>query len=556
MADLRDAALLNQMKAGASRVAPQVNLGVRFKLAIRRFVVASSATPLCSFYNAIYRWHLAYAVRRLRRLTGVHSIYVTRGMALSEVLPGISDIDLNIYGEWNNLQEAAVNSELDRLMRLSPLFDAQPAQSIESLQSLYATDYSFQLSLHQGRTEWRLMYGEGVFDLLPDMPISRVAGAYYMELRVWWGRFVNSAFGFGEMAIDELFRTSTAYKVVANLMNFQSVLEGGPPESSRSRMMQSALSRMAGEDRRLLQRLVASADSRHRSFDGNIQEETFPFLLRNYEEVHAKLRGTPSFQSIAAQIHIDASASEMLVSSSARAHAETMVEWVKKNWTGFRAAYLVPSLSFYYPDDLVLLLEVDPADLPTVAQIRQLCRYSIDGGSRLIQRVAPYLLLAGGAYELEILSEVELWHHTFHPLANPEIFALIERREFVLHGAPRGPSEPPVWTRFGSDLIDEELMIRRAALSKIAEAGNIASLELLRNLWRHLQLEIVQRSAAGGSVLLPMTPAAVQRALQMFGFPGGALLEQLRVAYESEINGEPVDVSPLLPGLMQMFGAL
>jgi hypothetical protein len=170
--------------------------------------------------------------------------------------------------------------------------------------------------------------------------------------------------------------------------------------------------------------------------------------------------------------------------------------------------------------------------------------------------VAPYLLLTGGAYQLEILSEVELWHHTFHPLANPEIFALIERREFVLHGEPRGASEPPVWTRFASDLIDEELMIRRAALSKISEAGNIASLELLRNLWRHLQLEIVQRSAAGGSVLLPMTPAAVQRALQMFGFPGGALLEQLRVAYESEINGEPIDVSPLLPGLMQMFGAL
>lgn len=93
-------------------------------------------------------------------------------------------------------------------------------------------------------------------------------------------------------------------------------------------------------------------------------------------------------------------------------------------------------------------------------------------------------------------------------------------------------------------------------LSKISQAGNIASLELLRNLWRHLQLEIVQRSAAVGSVVLPMTPAAVHRALENFGLPSGALFEQLLAAYESEINGEPVDVSPLLPGLMQMFGAL
>lgn len=125
----------------------------------------------------------------------------------------------------------------------------------------------------------------------------------------------------------------------------------------------------------------------------------------------------------------------------------------------------MPSLSFYYPDDLVLLLEVDPAELPTVAQIRQLCRHSIDGGSRLIQRVAPYLLLAEGAYQLEILGEVELWHHTFHPLANPETFALIQRREFVVDGGPRGLSEPPVWTRFASDLIDEELMIIRRSFS-------------------------------------------------------------------------------------------
>ena len=93
-------------------------------------------------------------------------------------------------------------------------------------------------------------------------------------------------------------------------------------------------------------------------------------------------------------------------------------------------------------------------------------------------------------------------------------------------------------------------------LSKISQAGNIASLELLRNLWRHLQLEIVQRSAATRSVVLAMTPAAVHRALPKFGLPDSSLFEQLRIAYESEINGEPADVGPLLPELMHLFGAL
>jgi hypothetical protein len=80
-------------------------------------------------------------------------------------------------------------------------------------------------------------------------------------------------------------------------------------------------------------------------------------------------------------------------------------------------------------------------------------------------------------------------------------------------------------------------------------------MELLRNLWRQLQLEIVQRSKERGFAVLPMTLPSIQRMLGHFGVPTGTILDELREAYESELNGQPVDVRPLLPQLMALFAA-
>ncbi|MGD0942111.1 MAG: hypothetical protein ABR905_20650, partial [Terracidiphilus sp.] len=216
---------------------------------------------------------------------------------------------------------------------------------------------------------------------------------------------------------------------------------------------------------------------------------------------------------------------------------------------GYRTSYLMPCMSFFNLDDLVLLLDVDVHRLPSVLQIRQLCRYALDHAGSLPQRVALFLLLPEGAYQLELVSSIEQWHHTLCPAANPAVFASLDRAEFLLDGEPRPSAVSAVWSRFASDLVDEELLIRRAALAKIAESGDIASPELLRNLWRHLQLEIVQHTAQEGTAILPITAAAVERNLYCLGIAENSIFARLRQAYESEIQGHAADIRPLLPEL-------
>jgi hypothetical protein len=527
---------------------------------LQRFVIATSQTPLRTLYLAIYRWHVRFAVQKLRSFPGLHSIYVTRSMATQQIQPGVSDIDLSIYGDWTEEQLVPVRAALQSLSRWSPLFDrnlAQSAQTLKEAQALYATDYYFRHRLDEGRTEWKLLVGHDLFAMLPPPDPARTAGGYYMDLRLWWSNFVKTAFAFGPMAGDDVFRISIPCKVAAHLLNAQNVLAGGPPESSRQNILQAALQTRDGTQRQFLERLVQSSATGHRSFAGDILEESLPFLLQTFEAIHAQIQATSAFGlgNTGGAVRIDGSAAELLISPSARSFAQHVVELVKSTWTGYRSSYLLPGMSFFNLDDLVLLLEVDANRLPTVLQIRQLCRYALDHADGLPQRVALFLLLPEGAYQLELVSPTEQWHLTLCPAANPEVFASLDRAEFLLHGEPRVRAVAPLWSRFANDLVDEEISIRRAALGKIAGTGDIASLDVLRNLWRHLQLEIVQRGAREGAAILPITVAAVQRNLYRLGIAENAIFARLREAYESEIQGRPVDIGPFLPELMGLFAA-
>ena len=559
MADIRETVLLDHMDTARFRKKPSSPFRDKLKMALRTFVVATADTPLGPVYHAIYRAHVRHAVRTIKKLPGVHSIYVTGGMANGEIQPGISDIDLTVNGVWTEEEQARLTDALKRLSGQSPLYDSllsQSSQSLDSLQSLYATDFYFQFLFDRGRTRWKRLYGDDIFAMLPAVPADRIGGGYYMELRTWWCFFLKSAFGFGPTATNELFRNSITYKAAASLLMCKAYFDGQPPASSRLDIMQRAADRAEGADKDLLQRLIAGNAARHRHFVGDIQQETCGFILRQMEAVHAELGNNASFQPLKLDgIHIDGSASEMMVSAPARSFVDAVVARVKAEWKGYLSAYLVPCLSFFYPDDLVLLLDVRAGELPSVQQIRDLCAFAIDQAPALTQRVALYLLLPEAAYQLEIVSVIELWHHTLCRQANPEVFALLERQEFVIDGSPRSASAAPIWTRFASALVDEEINIRRSAFGKAATAGDIPSMELLRNLWRQLQLEIVQRSTQRGFCVLPMTVPSVLRMLQHFAIPGGDILERLREAYQSELNGHPVDVRPMIPELMALFAA-
>jgi hypothetical protein len=548
MAEIRDLVLRDHMGTRLFRLPRWGGIASNIKLFIRRCVVESAAIPpLDAMYKAIYRMHVSYALRCLKVLPHTRSIYVARGVATGEIVSGVSDVDLVVLGEWSDPEQANVMAALRRLSALSPLYDAslwQHAHTLIGLRSLYATDLYYQCRFDQGRTQWKLLFGEDVIGGLPPPPAERLAGGYYMDIRNWWDTFKHSAFGTGPTARDAIFRHSVAYKAVGEIVNKTAALRGGPLRDSRKKAIADAKVQSTGWDRAYLERLERSAETRHRRFEGDIREETFRFLLRHLDAAHARIGAAASFQNAGgAALQVDAPREEILLTAAAQAHAREVVAHVKREWTGYRGAFLVPSISFFTLDDLMLLIEIDPAQPPSVEQIRMLCRFHEKAGKELRQRVALLLLLEHGAVQVESVSPLELWHLVICREANPDVFLQLCNPQSAIDGSPGSIDGPVLWTRFAAALIDEEVSVRRAAAAAMSGDTSMTSIELVRNIWRQIQVEVVQRCQMTNPII-PLTPRAVQRALARLGVPDNPALDQLREVYEAELNGRDTGLRP------------
>lgn len=559
MPDLREIMLLDKMGSRLFGLPALFRMSSESRLRLRRAVVISAGfPPLNWIYEWIYKAHIWYAVRVLKHLPNTLAIYIARGVALGEIVSGVSDVDLVVLGDWTEEQHGLAMTALRRLSNLSPLYDAmlwQHAHSLANFRNLYETDLYWQCRFDQGRTHWKPVYGDDIVAALPRPSAERMAGGYYMDVRNWWDNCRATLVGSGVVARDRIFRNSIAYKAVGELLNASAMLSGDAPETSRRAAIRGAVLSANGQHRVFLERLERTAASRFLRYEGDVREDTFQFLLPLLEDIHAKLSGAEMFRPLSgATMIVDCPALEVLRSKAAESHARRIVDYVKNRWTGYRGAHLVPSVSFFNFDDLMLLIRLDPADLPSAEQVRELCEFH--AASRPPQRIALLLLLRNGAYQVETESMLELWHLLICPPANPDVFALLADPAFVLDGGVAAPAKAPCWTLFAQFLVEEELAVRRAAMSRARGDRSMPALELIRNLWRQLQLEAIDRSALAGHVVIPLTPQAVMRGLERLGAPPSEALDAFRAAYEAALDGVETDVGPLLPEIMSSFSEL
>ncbi len=550
MPDIRQIALLMPDNPGRVRGGRFLS---RAKWGIRRAIAASANTPLKHLYRAVYRAHVRLAVRVAGSFPLTRSVYVSRSLARNEITYGVSDVDMVIVGEWPEEEQIRLMRRLGVLTKLSPLYDSGLWQQVhhrESLRELWETDYFFQSRFDEGRRQWKLEYGSDLAATLPPVPDDRRAGGYYMEARNWWLHFIGSAFGSGPTAQDEVFRNSIAYKAVTEILEIEHALKtNGFPEESRTIALRNSIERSQGKEHDFLERLEASARRNHVVFRGDLQAESTEVLLPALDRIHNHLAVTPPFKSVG-EFEIDANPEEVFRGPQSIALARRLVAQAKADWMGYRAAYLVPGTASFAMDDLLLLIEVDRANPPSFHSLREFCKSHERWRSQSVQRIVPYLLGPTGACQLQFVSFDEMWRVLLFPPSTPDVFTLIQWQEFVVDGAPSNPVVKPVWSRFAYDLAVEEVNVRRSVLSKVTPDVFPSPLEILRNVWRHLQLEVVVRTADRGCVSLPLSSAAVRRGLEHLGLSDDGLLLRLQEAYVSELQRRPSSIREMIPELI------
>lgn len=522
----------------------------RAKWGIRRAIAASAHTPLKHLYRAVYRAHVRLAVRVAGSFPLTRSVYVSRSMARDEITYGVSDVDMVIVGEWPEDEQIRLMRRLGVLTKLSPLYDSGLWQQVhhrESLRDLWETDYFFQSRFDEGRRQWRLEYGSDLAAALPAVPDHRRGGGYYMEARNWWLHFLASAFGSGPTAQDEVFRNSIAYKAVTEILEVEHALKtNSSPEESRTIALRNSIERSQGKERDFLERLEASTRRNHVVFRGDVQAESMEVLLPALDQIHNHLARSSSFDA-AGDFEVDANPEEIFRGPESIALARRLVAQAKADWPGYRAAYLVPGTPCFAMDDLLLLIEVDPANPPSFHSLREFCKSHARWRSESVQRIVSYLLGPSGACQLQFVSFDEMWRVLVFPPSAPDVFTLIQRPEFVLDGAPSCPLLRPVWTRFAYDLALEEVNVRRSVLSKVNPDVFPGPVEIVRNVWRHLQLEVIVKTAHRGSTSLPLSLPAVRRGLESLGLSDDGLLLRLQETYVSELQKKPSGVRDMIP---------
>ena len=526
----------------------------RVNFLVRRIVVVTAHTPLRHFYRAVYRWHIWFAARVARRFPGTRAVYVTRSIAKGDLVIGVSDVDMVMVGEWPEEEQIRLMRALGTLTAISPLFDSglwQQVHCVDTLRNLWETDYFFQSRFDEGRTQWKLIYGEDIVAGLPPIPAARVSGCYYMEARNWWLHLIASIFGSGPTARDSIFCNSIAYKAVIEIAGIARVLRTGSDGvvSTRPASLRSTIEESTNSKRDFLERLERSALNNHLRFAGDIQRESVDFLLPLLDQIHKKLQGMPPFVSVS-EFRVDAPADEVLRMPAVVEHVRRLVAHVKEQWPGYRAASMAPSASSFALDDLMLLIAVDPDRIPSLIQLRELCKLHAGARASLPQRVSIYLLLPSGACQLDIVNFTEMWRVMVFPPSAPDLFALMDREEFRIDGDPASTHSAPVWSRFARDLAIEELNVRRSVLSRITPNVFPSSLEIIRNVYRHLQLEVLLSGSPGDVARFALSPAAIERGLQSMGMSDIAITGPLEEAYRRELLGEPSDVRPMVPQIL------
>jgi predicted nucleotidyltransferase len=497
------------------------------KALLRRLIVTTSVPPFASLYRWIYQAFVQIAVRRLRRFPGLRAIYLRRGLAAGDGVPGVSDIDLAVVGDWDAAWQSRVADSYAWLAHRFPVFD--PTLGVytpESLARLFDIDPFLRHRFAEGRRHWKLLLGEDCLSRLRSLDENQAAVGYEMELRVWWRYFAYISFSGRADLSDRIFVNSLCYKVVAESIRMERGLRGLPVPETREEGIAEALSDGRGDAAEFLDRLEQSARQRHLRYRGEILEDTGSFLVPFIEGCYADLASRLVWQGVArVKVRIDSPEPEQL--HSREGILDRLRDVAGAQW----ARISVVGSTVFGMDEVVVFFEPAPDQIPSARDLRGLAHSCAEKLGHLRSRLTLYLRLPSAALQFHSSDEFRGWQAVLSPLCHPDAFPGCKTAR---------------WTESCAAFIRQERLLLADALDDpvIYKAND---LDFLRMVWKFLDLVIAGRSAASGEAVFAQTPEAVLRGLRHIGAPEAPFLENFAAAYRRELGGAAAGIGRDVP---------
>ncbi|MCW5983495.1 MAG: hypothetical protein KIT09_35720 [Bryobacteraceae bacterium] len=537
-----------QCPLGASRATSGFisMLGGALKAFVRHLVVATSFAPLLQFYCGVYHLLVRLVARKFKKFPGTRAVYLSRSVALGRIVPGISDIDFTVIGDWAEDERKSLVAKYARIARLLPLYDPDVStHSPNQLRLRYATSHYHQFRFTEGRRAWKLLCGRDYLQELLPLPQKQMVGGFLAEIKVWWFHFARCAFGTKRAVRDRIFERSICYKAVAEVLRLDAALRGDDFMISREQAVAGAI-RSADMACPFLQKLRDCTTIRYVRYEGDILADTKEFLWCRLEHLLSVAGANPGFLPLlSTEVNVDCTQRESLYwMGEEQFLAELLSSVVTQVGTSCRAVYRLHSITFAM-DEIVLGVDVESAralPIGVLCALGELCRQ----GHYPRMRLSLYILLERAAYQVGASDWHGPWRAVLTPELNPDTFWELDRPETSLRGSVVRNTRAAVWCRLLSQFVKEGLLYSFESLEdgSVFEADE---LEFLRMFWGCLQLIAVQSSVKSGMVVYPHTPAAVCRTLARCGFEVPAFLAGLEKAYRRILLGASAELEVDVP---------
>ena len=482
---------------------------------IRRFVLQTSVGPVRGLYVLLYRAMALLTARYVGAVPGVRSVYLRRGLAKGESVPGISDIDLAFITETD--AEGAKQQVWERYRRAKRFFillDESPDVVDRSTFQAQQRSTRYRYRLAEGKATWEVLYGADDRAELPDPVVDEMESSVYFELRYWWALYNRQVMGSEAARRDPIIRNAMCYKIVAEFLKIRLALEQRIMVFGRGEALERCEPFLADDERPLVQTLRGIARGRFCADDPELLDRTFAFLLRFLDRLHVGLASNPHFaEPPASGVRIDSPRREWYWPEARERYARDLMAAVDERLgPGVRAVHVAKGVDFPH-SDFALLFEMDPAAAPTLEQVADLRRLRVMDEGPHARRFHLYILLPHCAVQMDVDDSRGNWDSALRgfisPLTNSDVFAAMGCEANVLRGAVREPGRLGGWT----PALRELTLDRLAAIGPALEdAGAVRDWGCYTLVAQGLQLRLLQLSGAEPELLSAQTTHALLRA--------------------------------------------
>ena len=518
---------------------------------VQKIIMTFSFPPFTYMFRKVYDLSIAVAVLLLKRVEGVSTIYLRRGVAKNEITYGISDIDLLVIIAEDNKEKQAVRLAKERvtltynkLSRFIPLFGEVEKElgiySASEFSELYQ-DYDFyKYRFNEGKYTWKLLFGKDLVKGLPKLQDKELCLPATEELKVWW-RLINMELS-PDSAYPRFKRKDLWYKAISEVSKVYLLICHGENIQSREAALREIKKYLPYEERCYMDR-VRGYLKHLTSKEDLIPDELMKLFIELSGKVVNEMEKKVYGGSEGRKAVINApNYRDLIWDCNVLTLIEKLEKHVKRELEPFLDYIaLIPQVEFNM--DILLNSDIDSLDLVLVEKelipVQKLRRFnSFFEEASLQQQVESFI--ADGTIALSLRAK-RPERCIKSPKQCPLFFSFLTQAPLKLSSVPVEMHGEPTEFALPLGFLEKFVPKRLAKIDKLVSDKHVyrmKTLDFLRFFWATARTKLLSYQLDSDRVCIPVTSKQILEKLMEFSPKDMPWLTDLHVEYTKELLGK------------------